>query len=260
MISPADVRFRVQSGAPTLVAVAHGSRNPAAQANIRSLLAAVRAARPGLDVREAYVELAAPLLPDVLRGLAGDAVVVPLLLGNGYHVAHDVGGFAEFHRPGTPCAPALGPHPLLAEVLADRLAAAEAPQKRDTLLSEDRPVVLAAAGSSDPRSHADVDAMAGLLSDRLGRLVIPAYNSATTPSVRNTVAAARAVGYPSVSVATYLLSPGRFAAEVAACGADVVSAPLGVHPALAELVLRRYDDARVAALSPSSGSRPAIRG
>ncbi|GAA0611759.1 hypothetical protein GCM10009547_12250 [Sporichthya brevicatena] len=267
--------------APTLVAVAHGSRNPAAQANIRALLAAVRAARPGLEVREAFVELAAPSLPEVLRAVEGEVVVVPLLLGNGYHVAHDVAGVADFHRPGTPCAPALGPDPLLALALADRLAAAESAaesatesaaaaaavsKKGDTpycavrgvTLCERGPVVLAAAGSSDPRSHADVDAMAVLLEQQLGRPVIPAYNSATTPSVRDAVTAARAMGRRSVSVATYLLSPGRFATEVQACGADVVSAPLGVHPALVGLVLARYDAAR--ALTPSSSARRATLG
>src|SRR5205085_1462123 len=122
--------------APTLVAVAHGSRSPAAQENVRALLAAVRAARPGLEVRDAYIELASPSLPEVLATIHGDVAVVPLLLGNGYHIAHDVAGVAEFYRPGTPCAPALGPDPLLADALADRLAEAEACAKttnrRDT--------------------------------------------------------------------------------------------------------------------------------
>ncbi|HUR72646.1 MAG TPA: sirohydrochlorin chelatase [Sporichthya sp.] len=256
------MRFRTQSSAPALIAVAHGSRNPAAQANIRALLAAVRAARPGLDVREAYIELASPLLPEVLADLAGEAVVVPLLLGNGYHIAHDVAGVADFHRPGTPCAPALGPDPLLVEALADRLAEScgKPTTKRVTpsgwFSTDGGAVVLAVAGSSDPRSYADAEATAAMLAERIGRPVIAAYNTSTTPSVVQTVAALRAAGHARVSVATYLLSPGRFASEVQACGADVVSAPLGVHPALVELVLQRY----AAALSPSCESRPATRG
>jgi sirohydrochlorin ferrochelatase len=234
-----------------LVAVAHGSRNPAAQANIRALLDAVRSARPGLDVREAYIELACPSLPAVLA-VAPDAVVVPLLLGNGYHIAHDVAGVADFHRPGTPCAPALGPDPLLVDALADRLAAAESCGKTSSggatppaELSTGA-VVLAAAGSSDPRSHADAQAMASMLAQRIGRPVLAAYNSSTRPSVVETVAGLRAAGHRSVSVATYLLSPGRFATEVRGCGADAVSDPIGVHPSLVELVLRRYDEARAA--------------
>lgn len=263
MIPPADLRFRMQDRAqgpaPTLVAVAHGSRNPAAQANIRALLDAVRAARPGLDVREAYIELASPALPEVLADVPGELVVVPLLLGNGYHIAHDVAGVTAFHRPGAGVAPALGPDALLVEALADRLAEAES--GCPVCPAPTHPVVLAVAGSSDPRSHADAEAMAVLLARRLERPVVAAYNSSTTPSLLETVAALRAGGHARVSVATYLLSPGRFSGEVKACGADVVSDPIGVHPALVELVLRRYDGARPdAVLSPSCGSRPAIRG
>lgn len=218
----------------TLVAVAHGSRKPAAQASVRALLDAVRADRPGLEVREAYLELASPSLPEVLREVS-DPVIVPLLLGNGYHVAHDVACMAAVHRPDARCAPALGPHPLLAEALADRLAQAQG------LPAWRGPVVLAGAGSSDPRSHADADSMAAMLAARLQRPVLAAYHSSSRPSVVETVAALRAAGHPLVSVATYLLSPGRFATEVAACGADVVSAPLGAHPALVRLILSRYD-------------------
>jgi sirohydrochlorin ferrochelatase len=224
---------------PTLVAVAHGSRRPAAQARVGELLAAIRAARPGLDVRESYIELAAPLLPEVLRALSRPAVVVPLLLGNGYHIAHDVAGVAAAHGHALPCAPALGPDPLLVEALADRLAAAEPDTPSDPV----GPVVLAAAGSSDRRSHADVEATARMLALRLGRPVVPAYNTAARPSVGQTVAALREVGHGCISVASYLLWPGRFAAEVAACGADFVAAPIGVHPALVELVLARHDAA-----------------
>jgi sirohydrochlorin ferrochelatase len=133
------------------------------------------------------------------------------------------------------CARALGPDPVLARALADRLLAAEAGEPSDG------PVVLAAAGSSDPRSHADTEAMAALLAVRLGRPVVPAYNTAARPSVRDTVAALRRRRYRRISVASYLLWPGRFAAEAAACGADVISRPIGTHPALVELVLARYD-------------------
>ena len=41
----------------------------------------------------------------------------------------------------------------------------------------------------------------------------------------------------------YLLAPGFFHQRVLAAGADVVSPPIGVHDALARLILRRYDEA-----------------
>jgi sirohydrochlorin ferrochelatase len=227
---------------PTLIAVAHGSRRPAAQAQVARLLDAVRAERPGLAVREAYIELAAPSLPDILRSCPGPAVVVPLLLGHGYHIAHDVAGVTAAYRPEIPCAPALGPHPLLVDALVDRLLAAEGSSTRRDTSSD--PVVLAAAGSSDPRSHADADATAAMLAVRLGRVVVPAYQTSARPGVVETVDMLRGAGHRRVSVAGYLLWPGRFAAEVAGCGADIVAAPIGVHPALVRLVLARYDAAR----------------
>lgn len=232
---------------PTLVAVAHGSRTPAAQASVLALLDAVRAARPGLRAREAYVELAAPSLPDVLRATAReDVVVVPLLLGSGYHIAHDVGGVAAAYREDVPVAAALGPDPLLTEALAARLAEAEGGAGRG-------PVVLAAAGSSDPRAHRDTEAAARMLAGRMGRPVLPAYASGPGLRVADAISALRAEGRDRVSVATYLLSPGRFASKVRACGADAVGAPLGAHPALARLVLARYDAAL--ALCPARAVR-----
>jgi len=218
--------------APALVAVAHGTRDPAGPRSIEVLLDRVRALRPGLRVRAAYVELVSPGLTETLQRYVGEAVVVPLLLGNGYHLVNDV---ARVAAP-TPVAPALGPHPFLVRALADRL--------REAASTGGGPVVLAAAGSSDPRSRADTEKVARMLAARLARPVLAAYTSAAHPRVADTVAALRASGERQTAVATYLLSPGRFANAVSRCGADAVSEPLGSHEAVAQLVLRRYDDAR----------------
>ncbi|MEV4443420.1 hypothetical protein AB0K09_31390, partial [Streptomyces sp. NPDC049577] len=59
-----------------------------------------------------------------------------------------------------------------------------------------------------------------------------------------------------VAVAPYLLAPGDFArrAGADATGADLVSAPLGPHGAVARLVLRRYDET-----APAAAARGAFR-
>jgi sirohydrochlorin ferrochelatase len=44
-------------------------------------------------------------------------------------------------------------------------------------------------------------------------------------------------------VASYLVAPGAFHDAVRATGAAVVAEPIGAHPAVAEVVLRRYDAA-----------------
>ncbi len=79
---------------PALVVVAHGSRDPRAPSTVRALLDRVRALRPGLPVHLGHIELNAPLLPDTLDELGAratePAVLVPLLLGRGFHVKRDI--------------------------------------------------------------------------------------------------------------------------------------------------------------------------
>ncbi|WP_435177176.1 sirohydrochlorin chelatase [Actinacidiphila sp. bgisy145] len=223
---------------PTLVAVGHGSRDPRAARTLAALVARVRMARPGLDARIAYVEIDRPLLGEVLAELAGAAVVVPLLFGRGHHVKHDLPQAlaGAGHLRGV-VAGALGPHPLLARALHDRLTQAGWDTGGEA-------VVLAAAGSRDTDSARDTERTAALLSDRLGGVpVVPGYASAAHPTVPQAVAALAERGLRKVAVASCFTAPGRFAAQVAAAAPWIAAAPLGTHPAMAELVLRRYDEA-----------------
>lgn len=170
--------------APVLVAVAHGSRDPQALRTVVKLLDRVRELRPGLDVRLGHIELNEPLLPSTLTGLgSGDAVLVPLLLGRGHHVKHDIpAAAAAAPALRTTIAAPLGPHPLLVEALYGRLL--EAGWPTEEAASGSSAVVLAAAGSRDPDSAADTRRTARMLSERLGGVpVVPAYASAADPTV-----------------------------------------------------------------------------
>jgi sirohydrochlorin ferrochelatase len=230
---------------PTLVAVAHGSRDPRALSTVTALLDRVRELRPGLDVRLGHVELNEPLLDDTLRSLgSAPTVIVPLLLSRGYHVKHDLpraaaaipGGDIRIARP-------LGPHPLLAEALAARLA--EAGWRAEDSSSRSAGVVLASAGSRDPESAADTRRMADMLGERLGGVpVVPAYASALAPTVPAAVEALTARGRHRIAVASYFAAPGLFATRSAAAAPWIAAEPLGTHPALARLLLHRYDQAR----------------
>ncbi|MET8701709.1 CbiX/SirB N-terminal domain-containing protein [Kitasatospora sp. NPDC004723] len=240
---------------PVLLAVAHGSRLAAGVAANHALLQRVRALRPRLDVRCCFLDLARPGLPEALAALNGRAaVLVPLLLGGGYHLRVDLPrALAAAGLAHLPLARALGPHPLLAAALADRLTAAGRPPGAG-------PVVLAAAGSSDPAANADTARAAALLADRLGdgRPVVPAYLSAARPTPRQAVAALHAAGQRRVAVAPYLLAPGFFADRAGGAGARWTGAPLGTHDALARLVALRYDEARAGAPAPDGGIRRAL--
>ncbi|MHA4815604.1 sirohydrochlorin chelatase [Streptomyces aculeolatus] len=143
----------------------------------------------------------------------------------------------------------LGPHPLLAEALAGRLAAAG--WRGDG-------VVLAAAGSRAARSAADTGATAALLAARLGVPVLPAYASAAAPTVAEAARTLAARGCRRIGVACCFTAPGLFASRTAADARALglaAAAPLGAHPALARLVLHRYDE-QLAALATRSHTRP----
>lgn len=187
-----------------LLAVAHGTASARGRADIEALVAHVRKRRPELETTLAWLDHAHPRLEEVdSRG----AVVVPLLLSTGYHVTRDIPARARDAL----VADALGPHPLLSTALADRLAQAGAPP--------DAPIRLAGAGSPDA-----LQAAAALLAEHLDKEVTVGPASGR------------------IAVATYLLGAGRFADDIANCGARWVSAPLARHPALAELVLLRHDE------------------
>lgn len=223
---------------PILIGCAHGTRSRAGQETIRTVLDQVRAAAPDLDVREAYVDVHGPYLADVVRDLAlpegGRAVVVPLLLAGGYHVYHDIAQAIAGHDR-VAAARALGPDERLIDIVMERLREARVPREAT--------LVLAAAGSSDPRSQADTATMAEMMRVAWGGPVRLGFAAGHEPSVADAVRAARDFGEDGVvAVASLLLAPGVFQDRLAQAGADVVTAPLAPHPDIVSIVLDRYAD------------------
>ena len=218
---------------PALLAVAHGSRNPAAADVVRKVATQIARLAPSLDVRVAFLGHAEPSLPAQLDAAGQGAVIVPLLLSSGYHLSADIAAAAN--ASGARVAAPLGPDQLLLIALAARLAEAGVPAGT--------PVVLAAAGSSDPAATHDVSAQADLLAAHLGVPVRAAFLSAAEPTVTTAVDELRARTGGPVAIASYLLAPGQFQDQLARCGADFVTGPLGGHPALAGIVIDRYRSA-----------------
>ena len=225
---------------PTLLAVAHGSKHQAATATIRALASEVERLAPVLDIQVAFVQDAEPSLPEALDAAGPDVVIVPLLLSTGYHLTTDIAGAATAIDTAITAGGAavprvagpLGPDPLLVTALSSRLAEAGVPAST--------PVVLAAAGSSDPLAAGQVQAQADLLAADLGVPVAVGYAAAGRPPVSDAVADLKARTGQPVAVATYLLAPGQFYDRLTQTGADWVTAPLGAHPAVAALIIDRY--------------------
>jgi sirohydrochlorin ferrochelatase len=225
---------------PVLIACAHGTRNPTGRRLIAELALAARDLRPGLVTTAAFVDVQPPTVVDVVASLSAQgraAVVVPLLLSGGYHVHVDIAGAVAGHSGAVPARP-LGPDPRLVAVLRDRLVEAGA-DAGDALTA----VVLAAAGSSDPRSVADVEDTAALLQRSWAGAVTTGYGAAAQPTVADAVLAARRAGAVRVVVASYLLAPGHFHDKLGGAGADAVTAPLLPDERIAAVLLDRYDAA-----------------
>lgn len=230
---------------PTLLAVAHGSRDPRAAETVRALAGQVERLAPVIDVQVGFVQHGRPSLADALDAAGPDVVIVPLLLSTGYHLTTDIEGAATAvdtsitaSGTGPQLAGPLGPDQLLVTALAGRLAEAGVPSGI--------PVVLAAAGSADPAAAAEVAAQARLLAAELNTSVTAAFAAAGEPDVADAVARLRAATRGPVAVASYLLAPGVFQDRLRASGADWVTEPLGDHPAVAALVIDRYRTARTA--------------
>jgi sirohydrochlorin ferrochelatase len=210
---------------PPLLAAAHGTRSTVGAATVRALISQVRELRPALEVDVGYLDVQQPRLAARLDALREALVVVPLLLSAGYHVTDDIPSTAADRAH---IARHLGPDPAITRVLVSRLAAAAGGDDAD---------VVALVGSPSTRASAgrDLAAAAADLAAAIGRPVHPL-----------TVGDSLTARPGRIAVATYLLSEGYFfdalRADAAAAGA-VVSEPLGAHPAIAALILQRYDEA-----------------
>lgn len=220
---------------PTLIACSHGTGDEHGRAAIAALLDQVRALLPGTRVEEAFVDVQEPAIDAVLArwAPAGPVVVVPLLLSTGYHTKVDIARAAAAHPGRATVAPALGPHELLAEVLASRLAALGDAHPDDA-------IVLAAAGSTDPAAALAVRTMAERLAEHIHSSVEVGFAAGAGPRITEAVATARAQGARRVVIASYVLAPGYFANVIAASGGDAVTAPLAPDARVAAIVAERF--------------------
>lgn len=221
---------------PRLLLVAHGTRSATGRRVLGRILLETRKRLrdDAVDCRLAWVDVQAPGPGRVLED-GVPTVVVPAFLARGFHVIHDVGQ-ACINAPGPVVqTPHLGAEPEVVRALVQRLAEAGA---MGTFGAD--AVILGAAGSSDESSLAETRALAETLSGLLRLPVTAGFASTTSPTVTEAVAAARAAGHRRIAVATHLLAPGFFANRLAAAGGDIVSEPLGAHPEIIDLMVRRY--------------------
>lgn len=234
-----------------LVAVARGTSDLDGLRTLDALMSRVRFLRPGLEASLGFLATAEPHPAKLLTGLAErgvtEAVVLPLSLGAGGRAFQDMLVAARsVPELKVRTARPLGPDPLLAQVLTERISAVSG-----RLFGTQ--VVLVAAGSRDHRANADSFVMAGLLSERIGTQVRTAFLREGEPSAASVLTRLARRGRPVV-VASYLLAEGALlqhlqdtaalaGLESEALRTPRVAAPLGSHELVARVLLRRYDQA-----------------
>jgi sirohydrochlorin cobaltochelatase len=243
-----------------LLLVGHGTVDDTGVAEFVRFTARMRRllAPEGVDVEGGFIALSRPTVHTAWTALAGrghpTVAAVPMVLVAAGHAKGDIPAALQREvvcEPGTEYVfgRPLGPHPVLQEIVATRVAAV-----LDEPLVEDTAVLLVGRGSTDPDANAEVCKVARLLQEgRPYAFVEPAFVSLTGPDVSAGLARCRALGARRVVVAPYFLFDGvlprRVGDQARAFGAehpDVevrVAHHIGDCGELAELVLERYREA-----------------
>lgn len=225
------------------------------------LPAAMADAYPGLDVRVA--RLGGPDdsdpgdLPGVLEevtaarpGVSAAAVVAPLITGP-YPRFSDAVRAATGERGVV--TDALGPHPLLAQALHERLAQAGLARPDRVrmlgLVTAADGIIVACTGGGEAVRQADMTAV--LLASRLAVPVVPASLDGGL-QVSQVADRMRETGARRIAVAPYVIGPeadlSALTAEAEKAGLECAD-PIGAHPAIARLLSLCYemalDDLRI---------------
>ncbi len=233
-------------GADALLLVAHGSRDPRAEAAIDALAARVVAARPDLPVGVATLELRGRRVAEVAAELvsrgADRITVVPLLLTNAYHGSvdlPDVLAGAHLKLPGVElvAGDVLGPDDRLLDALDERIP--------DRLAGGFDGIVLAVAGTRDPVAARGIEAVAARYGARHGVPCLPVHASAGEAAVAQAVMALRV--RRRVLVVSYFLAPGllhdRIVVGAQRAGGLTVTEPFADSGSVTSLVFARYREA-----------------
>ena len=249
---------------PPLLLAAHGTRDPAGVAAFAALADRVGtlAAAAGTQAAGGFIELSPPPVRDAVAALEPAAraaapdggariVAVPLMLSAAGHAKGDIPAALARERARHPdlnwaYARPLGPHPVLIDLLAARIAA---------VASTPAPAVLVVGrGSTDPDANADVVKTSRLLWEgREFPLAETAFVSLARPDVAEGLERCRLLGARRIVVARYFLFPGVLPDRVAQQAEDYARAHpeldircadvLGDCDEIAALVYERYQEA-----------------
>ncbi|MFA1540898.1 sirohydrochlorin chelatase [Actinomadura monticuli] len=253
-----DESFLLPPGSPTLVLAVPGhARQPGTEAGAE-LARLVEIEHTGQPAYVGHLDGDEASLPAVLAALRPEqdelaAIVVPLSTGPDPALDRAVHAAVAAAPVRAVAAEPLGPHPLIAEALHDRLADAGLARadriRLMTMVTAASGVIVATPGDATAVRQAEVTGV--LLASRLAAPVFTASLN-DEASVKAAADQLRMAGATSIALAPHLIGPEPEAAVAARAAASVGaahSAPLGAHPALARLAALRFVEALSTALA-----------
>lgn len=247
-------RISVASDAPALVIAIPGPGSEFVAELADQIGQAAAQSCPGVDIRIGYLggtedSLASALAWGPSNGgyASPQAVVVPLLAGP--HPTFDLQIATILSQSSAPAmlAAHLGPHPLLAGALHDRLSEvglARASRARGLNIAAGSNGVLVIADRG-PQAINDAGITAVLLAARLAIPVVPA-SLGDSASIRGALDRLSEAGASHAAIAPCLIGPETDPNELTQLSAAInapCAAPLGTHSAVAQLVAVRYGEA-----------------
>lgn len=249
-------RISVASDAPALVLAVPGWIDDAADL-ARHVAETTAESCPGVEIRAGFLTgstetLAEALEADPVEGherfeSGPQAVVVPLLAGPHTKIDQAIATAIGSAQVPVMLATALGPHPLLAGALHDRLyeaGVARASRAMGLSISAGSTGVIVVADRG-PQAVTDAGVTAVLLASRLSIPAAPA-SLGDPGSVKAAVQRLREARATRLAIAPCVIGPETDPAEFSALSATLdapCAAPLGGHPAIAQLVAVRYGEA-----------------
>lgn len=245
-----------------LVIAGHGSRDTDGIREFEQLVELVRERAPQHHVSHGYLEFAGPTIDQAIAvQLSADAkqiVMVPGILLAATHAKNDLPSElldsarehpdVDFHF-GAP----MGLHPLLLQVVQQRIVEAEATSSK-TVRRNDTCLVLVGRGTTDPDANGEVAKFARMIEEGMGfGGSFVCYSGTAKPLVADGLRTAAKLGYARLIVVPFFLFDGILVKRIYEAAdtmqqrepeLEVLKAGyLGVHPNVADVLIARAQEA-----------------
>jgi len=246
----------------SLVIAGHGSRDADGIREFEQLIDLIKERAPQHPVSHGYLEFASPTIDQAIAvhtmQHSKQIVMVPGILLAATHAKNDLPSelltFAREHPDidfhfGAP----LGLHPLLLQVVQQRIVEAEATSSK-TIRRADTCLVLVGRGTTDPDANGEVAKFARMIEEGMGfGASYVCYSGTAKPLVSDGLLAAAKLGYARLIVVPFFLFDGILVKRIyEAVDAmqerepelEVIKAGyLGVHPNVADVMIARAQEA-----------------